>query len=116
MKVTIDSSEPLAETLRVIGAMYNINLAVIEQRDEGEAPDKARVRESVASKRRSSGQSAQGSMRSSAKTASRRSGRKAQSVSVADMRSWAQSNGHTVNARGTLPASVKAAYAEAHSA
>jgi hypothetical protein len=44
----------------------------------------------------------------------RQSAPKATSVSTSDIREWALAHGHTVSSRGTLPAAIKAAYADAH--
>ena len=117
MKVTIDSAEPLADALRVVGALYNVTLAQV---DETPAPGTA------AGNRRTSRRSATSTNGSSRRTAtskstqragapqSKQSTRKATTVSTSDIRKWAQVHGHAVSSRGTLPAKVKAAYAKAH--
>ena len=113
MKVTIDSTEPLADALRVIGALYNVRLDV----DPADGADVTRDSTvSPAPRDQSSRRSSRKSRGRAAKSASNRASRKPPAVSVADIRRWAQSNGHAVSNRGTLPTSVKAAYADAHSA
>jgi hypothetical protein len=109
LKVTIDSTEPLGDALRVIGALYKVSLNVVD--DAGVVvPQAADV--NVASSRRSS--SARSRRRGQSTRAGRES-RNVESVSVAEIRRWALENGHRVSIRGTLPASIKAAYADAHS-
>ena len=118
MKVTIDSSEPLADALRVIGALYNVTLAQI--------PDTPALRTPSEDSRSTtrSGATTTGSSRraGAAKTTQRarapkptRSARQAAAaVSTSEIRRWAMANGHTVSSRGTLPEAVRAAWAEAH--
>ena len=49
------------------------------------------------------------------RSATRRTGKARQTgPSTADVRAWAIENGHSVNARGRIPADVVAAYSEAH--
>ena len=57
------------------------------------------------------------SVSSSQRTGRRRSGGRSasnNSESPAKVREWARENGHNVNERGRIPASVVAAYREAH--
>jgi len=113
LKVTIDSAEPLADALRVIGALYNVNLAQVPATD-----DTTTVR--VAQRRPTRPVSAKPSPRTPAKAAKASSARTTgssrggETVSSSDVRAWALANGHAVSNRGTLPGAVKAAYAEAH--
>jgi hypothetical protein len=117
LKVTIDSSEPLADVLRVIGALYNVTLAQV-----GDTPALGTASEGSRSTRRS-GATTNGSSRraGTGKTTQRarapkptRSARQAAAVSTSEIRRWAVANGHTVSSRGTLPGAVRAAWAEAH--
>ncbi len=94
MKLTIDSSEPLDRVLEVIGSLYGVELAVIGDRGRPEPPEHA-----ATAKPRPS--SARGAVRRE---------RSAQPVNVAEVRAWARSNGHVVNDRGRLPATVVDAY------
>jgi hypothetical protein len=117
MKVTIDSAEPLADALRVVGALYNVTLADIGEGTQlGRSEDMANT----------SGPSAKANGRPSRRATARKPGRRAAarkprqsatkstSASTSEIRAWALASGHTVSDRGTLPAAVKAAYAEAH--
>jgi hypothetical protein len=117
MKVTIDSTEPLADALRVIGALYNVTLAEVGQT----AAPGAKASSEGTSRR--SGAATKGSSRGAAtKKSTRRSGApkptrssgNSTAASSADIRKWAVDNGYAVSRRGTLPAEVKAAYAAAH--
>jgi hypothetical protein len=110
VKVTIDSSSPLADALRVVGALYNVNLARVD-----EPPAIVGSKASMASRR--SNAKGNGSGPKTAKKSAPRSAvgqRKTTAASSSEIRQWASANGHAVSSRGTLPASVKAAYAAAH--
>ena len=115
MKVTIDSSEPLADALRVIGALYNVSLTPVDGRPAvssstmAKAPQRSEAMGNGARSRtdRKAKQPATVGRRT-------RSTRKTPTASSSDIRAWALANGQAVSARGTLPAAVKAAYAAAH--
>ncbi len=115
MKVTIDSTEPLADALRVIGALYNVNLAHVAATD-----DTTTTTAGAAQDQPLGAATAKPSRRTPAKTAkaptSNRTGRRRRTTaaSSSDVRAWAVANGHAVSNRGTLPAAIKAAYAQAH--
>ncbi|WP_270889025.1 Lsr2 family DNA-binding protein [Pedococcus sp. 5OH_020] len=147
MKVTIDSTEPLSDALRVIGALYEVTLDVVDETaaaqargadgpapaPDGSAPapdGSAPAPDGSAPAPQGSAPAAEGSapamrkvsrkptattprQRSQRPTARRKTGADAP-VSVSEIRSWAQANGHLVKSRGTLPAFVRAAYADAH--
>ena len=96
MKVTLYSSDPLEDALRVVGALYGVSLQV-------GAPDGAST---PAARPRARGRSA------AAVTAPRkRAARAAVSTPTADLRRWAKEAGYQVNDRGPLPADVVAAHA-----
>jgi len=113
LKVTIDSTEPLADALRVIGALYNVNLAQVAATD-----DTATTTAGAAQDHPLGAATAKPSRNSRAKTTSAptRTGRRrpTTAASSSDVRAWAVANGHAVSDRGTLPAAIKAAYAQAH--
>ena len=115
MKVTIDSSEPLADALRVIGALYKVSLSQV---DEGRSVDNSGTTRRSARPKASGNGSRRTTARKSPKaatarqtTAAKRPGRVASS---SEIRTWALANGQTVSSRGTLPGAVKDAYAAAH--
>jgi hypothetical protein len=115
VKVTIDSSDPLADALRVIGALYKVSIAQV---DAAQAANNS----GIASDSRRADATANGARRAATKKSTqrataappKRSSPKPPPASTADIRSWALANGHKVSSRGTLPASVNAAYAAAH--
>lgn len=119
MKVTIDSTEPLADTLRVIGALYNVTLAQV-----GEATGDSSSRNNGATPRPPATPKREASRRAAAGTPRRRPAAAAAkptpptpstpAASTSDIRAWALANGHPVSSRGSLPAAVKAAYTHAH--
>ena len=116
MKVTIDSSEPLDDALRVLGALYDVTLVVSPSMadsfgdaaagDSGEAGSR-RIRPSRrgAAKERA------------LRTPKGRGGRareKVAPVGTAELRTWARDNGYAVSDRGRVAASVAQAYDAAH--
>ncbi len=112
MKVTIDSSEPLDDALRVLGALYDVTLIVSPSlgEDQGDIPAtplRARARPSsrpAASER-------------ALRTPKGRGGRARQNVApvgTAELRTWARDNGYAVSDRGRVAASVVQAYDAAH--
>jgi hypothetical protein len=117
LKVTIDSTEPLADALRVVGALYNVTVTQVDEAPAlgtptGSARTSRRARAaSNGSSRRTATRKATG--RSEAPTA-KRSSLKAAAASTSDIRKWALTHGHAVSSQGPLPAAVKIAYAEAH--
>ncbi len=110
MKVTIDSTEPLADALRVVGALYNVNLA------EAPAADDTPPAEPVQGKpaRATTANPPRPSPAKTSKVSTEGRSRRVAAATSRDMRAWALANGHAVSDRGTLPAAVKAAYTEAH--
>lgn len=110
MKISIDSSEPLEDVLRVLGAVYGVTLKVT-----AEGADATRSatggsarggRPRASSTRRQPSRGRRGVRRGSV------NGRAP--ASQAQVRSWARENGHTVSDRGRLPAAVLAAYQAAN--
>lgn len=94
MKVTIDSNEPLHDVLRVLGALYDVDLVVsgdVRLRSAGAPTRSARARRT-------------GSAKPSAP------------VTNGELRSWARQNGLSVSGRGRVPATVVSAYRAAHPA
>ena len=113
MKVTIDSTEPLADAIRVIGALYNVDLGEVAADADPmiimPAQDQPpRAATSTPSRR---GRAKTANVSSPSGTGRRR---RAPAAGSSDVRAWAVANGHAVSNRGNLPAAVKAAYAEAH--
>ena len=97
MKLTIDSTEPLAEVLRVLNSIYDVTL--------------------TAATDRSTAGNASGSAAPTRSTAARRRGKKATAGDRVDsklVRQWAWENGHELSARGSLPAAVREAYKAAN--
>jgi hypothetical protein len=110
VKVTIDSSDPLEDALRVVGAVYGVELRVatkdVPQPDLSEVPSIAPPPGPATSPR------GQGSARRRKKGSG---GAKATpQVSNVELRAWARQNGFTVSGRGRLPVTVIAAYRAAH--
>jgi hypothetical protein len=117
LKVTIDSSEPLADALRVIDALYNVTLAQVDNMPALGTPS-AGPRSSRRSGATTNGSSRRAGTSKTTKGARApkptRSSPQAAAVSTSEIRRWALANGHTVSSRGTLPGAVRTAYAKAH--
>jgi Lsr2 len=104
VQVTIDSKDSLESTLRVVGSLYGVDLAVAspgaaepqEEAPSAEAPAR-RGRKAAAGKR-----------------ATRRSRRSAASESsaadLAAVRAWARENGYEVSDRGRVSNAILDAY------
>ena len=111
LKVTLDSTEPLADALRVVGALYNVNLAEVPASDDTPLAQPAQGKRA----RATSANPPRRTKTSTASTESRsRRPRRVAAATSRDIRAWALATGHAVSDRGTLPAAVKAAHAEAH--
>jgi hypothetical protein len=102
VQLTIDTSQNLDDVVRVVGALYNVQLGVVE----------ATTPTTVAAPRGRSRSTSGRRSAASRRGASRRSGRRpnAGAVSTAEVRAWAQTNGYPVNSRGRIPATVKTAF------
>lgn len=114
MKITIDSTEPLEDALRMLGALYNVALIQSEP-----APPPASTA-AASNRTRSSGASAEvrGATQAQPRPAAlprtaRRRPRTTAAPKTSEVRAWALSNGHHVSDRGPIPASVGAEYARA---
>jgi hypothetical protein len=116
LKVTIDSSEPLADALRVIGALYDVTLVVAPTRQSPgiaeSGPAAARAPRAGREQRRRPADK-----EPTARATKPRGGRartSAAPVDTAGLRSWARDNGYTVSDRGRVAASIAKAYEAAH--
>ena len=117
LKVTLDSTDPLSDALRVVGAMYNVILVVDSttspQTDTMQpAPRKASSRR-TAKKAARNGRS-RDAKRSTSGRGARRSAGNGKAPAAPELRSWARRQGYQVGNRGRMPAAVLAAYREAH--
>ena len=107
MRISIESTEPLEDVIRVVGAAYNVTLTVATTNEATTsapaATTKGRGRSRTATDK-------------APRARSNGRGRPAQrdtKVSNDDLRSWARENGHTVSDRGRIPMAVVAAYRDA---
>ena len=113
LKVTIDSTEPLADAIRVIGALYNVDLAQVADTDETTTMAAAQDQSAGPGTAKPSRRRRPKTSPVSSPSGSGR-GRPKSTADSREVRAWAVANGHSVSDRGTLPAAVKAAYAKAH--
>lgn len=113
MRISIDSTEPLEDVIRVVGAMYDVTLMVATTDDAAvtvpartsAGPDGSRTAKGKASRGR-------GTRRGRAGTRAQ-SGSRIAAASNEAVRSWARENGLTVSDHGRIPAVVLTAYREA---
>lgn len=119
MQLTIDSDTTLDVALRLVGAFYDVEISVAAAGDAAtdispaETPTRRpRGRSSAPGRRASAGRTG----RRTRKPAGPRPRKMAASrgSATADIRSWAQANGHAVNSRGRIPAAVVEAYRASH--
>ena len=120
-KLTIDSSEPLTDAMRVLGAVYGVTLTVSsdgpdasgDEQNAGKPTENrrtARRRPSATTRKARAAAPATGAGESKQEAAPRSAG----SLSNAEVSSWARQNGMTVNDRGRVPALVMTAFRNAH--
>jgi hypothetical protein len=117
LKVTLDSTDPLSDALRLVGAMYNVTLVV----DSTTSPrsDTSQPAARKASSRRTAKNAARNGRARAAKGSTsgrgaRRSTSNGKAPAAPELRSWARRQGYQVGNRGRMPAAVLAAYREAH--
>jgi hypothetical protein len=105
VKVTIDSGEPLHDALRVVGALYDVQLVVADPSTPTSTAEDPGTRK--APRTRTSATRGRTGKRSAAAKSSA-------PVSTLELRSWARQNGFTVSERGRVATKVIAAYRAAH--
>ncbi|MGB8381440.1 MAG: histone-like nucleoid-structuring protein Lsr2 [Dermatophilaceae bacterium] len=123
MKITIDSSEPLTDAIRVVGALYNVSLTQANEstgvREDGGGLSVTRGyarpngKPATPTRRQAPRPPAQKPVRAPVAATRRKSAAKA--ADPGEIRAWAKANGHTVNDRGPLPGALRAAFAAAQS-
>src|SRR3954454_11217117 len=101
LEVTVDSSEPLEDAIRVLGALYGVTLRLAEDGQETSKPThqpttKPTERSASAKPRAGAGVTAAGAGKSRRARAARSTG----APSNAEIRSWARQAGVTVSDRG----------------
>ena len=116
MKVTIDSSEPLDDALRVLGALYDVTLVVSPSVADslGEAQEDIPARPVRAGARASRRGTAKERPLRTPKGRGGRARKNVAPVRTAELRTWARDNGYAVSDRGRVAASVVQAYDAAH--
>ena len=113
MRISIDSTEPLEDVIRVVGAMYDVTLTVAATNDTAVAVQ-ARTSAARDGNRTAKGKASRGRGTGRSRAGSRgQSDRRLAKVSNHDLRSWARENGYTVSDRGRIPAAVVTGYRKA---
>lgn len=121
MKLTLDSSEPLEDAIRVVGSLYGVTLTVsqvLETDARSISSEATAASDSGPETRKSRRPSPKASRTAAAGARAGRSARKSRrdsnSNSNTDIRAWARENGFKVSDRGRVPAAVMTAYRDAH--
>jgi hypothetical protein len=112
VKVTIDSSEPLDDALRVLGAVYNVQLAVtgpVLATIDTALPRLTKA--AAATKKKPVAGASRTTRGRHTKNTAPPSGK---SPSSKELRAWAQANGHHVSGRGRVPSTLMDAYRSTH--
>jgi hypothetical protein len=123
LKLTLDSSEPLEDAMRVVGALYDVELVVSGKQDTATA-SRSNSGRSGGKQTRSRKPSAASKPQQVARAAGANGRPSKQGTQVrsmgssenAEVRAWARENGLRVSNRGRLPASVMTAYRDARGA
>jgi len=126
LKLTLDSSEPLEDAMRVLGALYGVTMVLSTDeedasktaRENGSRPasSKTTARRKPSAARQARPVAPATDADADADTAQSKRATaplSAGSPSNAEVRSWARQNGVTVSDRGRVPASVLTAYRNA---
>jgi Lsr2 len=131
VKLTLDSTEPLDDAMRVVGALYGVTLAV--SAEEAEEPPSIEEKSTSPARRRRSARGRTPSGKARTATTAVRTGASAESIqeaektppvppvsdvapSNAEVRSWARQSGLTISDRGRIPAAVVTAYQDSQGA
>jgi hypothetical protein len=110
LRISFDSTEPLEDVIRVVGAAYHVTLTVLTTNEVGTTSPDAITPKGAGGNRAATAKDAR------AKSDGRgRSTQQVARVSNEVLRSWARENGHTVSDRGRIPKAVVAAHRDAQS-
>ena len=116
LKLTIDSTDSLEHTLRVVGAVYNVTIEATGN-PPADAPSVASNGDSAttaASRSRSRSRNSQKRQPRARRARAAKNGRAR--VATSDVRAWARASGYEIADRGRVSANVLAAYQQAHNA
>jgi hypothetical protein len=114
VKLRVDSSEPLEDAMRVLGALYGVTLVVAGEAENGLTSAKQGASRRTKRAAAEAGSGGRGSAKGPRAARERSAARSEGPVSNAEVRAWARLTGVTVRDRGRVPASVVNAYREAH--
>jgi hypothetical protein len=116
LKLTIDSAEALEDTLRVVGALYNVTLEVSANPAGGTGSSTSSSATPLASTATSRAPRKARTAQNRKRPTSRRARSTANGrgrVDTAIVRAWARDNGYEIADRGRVPATVLTAYQQA---
>jgi len=107
VKVTIDATDSLSDTIRVINALFDVTLAEVDGGKGTTVPARRpapRPRPAASASKRANVKVSNGPARSNRSTSP------PTPASASQIRAWARANGHVVSDRGAIPAAVRAAF------
>lgn len=111
LKVTIDSSEPLEDAVRVLSAIYQVRLTVADAAAAEEIAPTEPARKAPSSRPGKSSTRRAESTRDQASQSTRvNRNARTRTASPSELRDWARSQGLTVSDRGRVPDAIVAAY------
>ena len=114
VKLTIDSTDTLENTLRVVGALYNVTLEATggSPTDAPSGPSTDEPAPVAAPRSRSRSRTSQKRQPRARRARAAKNGRAR--VDTADVRAWARASGYEIADRGRVSANVLTAYKQAH--
>lgn len=104
MRISIDSTEPLTDVVRVVEAVYGVTLTVAATNHTATPPPPTTAHD------RGRRHAAKATPPRTNRNRQVRPAKQSAPVSTSQLRSWARQNGHIVSDRGPLPVTVVAAY------
>lgn len=107
MRISIDSTEPLEDVIRLIEAVYDVTLSVAP------ATRPAKTTRDTTPQPRGGRRAASGKTSRARSNGQGRPATQRAKISNQELRSWARANGYTVSDRGRIPTSVVTAYHQA---
>jgi hypothetical protein len=114
VKLSVDSSEPLEDAMRVLGALYGVTLVVASEAENGLTSAKQGASRGTKRAGAKAGSGGRGAAKGAGAARDRSAATSVSPVGNAEVRAWARLTGVTVRDRGRVPASVVNAYREAH--
>ena len=107
VKVTIDATDSLSDTIRVINALFDVTLAEVDSDKGTTVPARRaapRPKPAPSASKRANVKVPNGTARRNRSTSP------PTPATASEIRAWARGNGHVVSDRGAIPAAIRAAF------